>query len=444
VRGYAVIGAAGEDAVHARAPDGREVTLVFGDAAALAREAEALRAVARGLVVPEVLAVEYDDVYGSVLALIDPRRNAEPPTMHPVRVHGTLRAVLDVARALESAGYSWAPEPSDIDVEGEGLSLRRLRGAMKLKRKERLDARTVVERVGTALLERNAVIPFEFLRVLLPRRAELERHIEAVEEDLAQAAKQLSAPDGDLGLAGCTDVGLMREQNEDSFQLARNGAVAIAVVCDGVSASRDAHIAADIAGRTACEHLNEHCNDPPPEAMEQAIRNAHAGICDAYQRRGGEPLGTTLVAARVEGPRITVGWVGDSRAYFIGRDQAVLLTHDHSWLNEALAAGTAPDEAVRSPFAHALTRCLGPLEGGDAWHAEPEVVDVEVATPGFVILCSDGLWNYAASPEEIAEIVEPTYGRAGEMARALSAVALARGGQDNVTVAVIEVRVDAA
>lgn len=440
VSGYAVIGASSDEAVIARAPDGREVTLVFGNAAALAREAEALRAVARGLVVPEVIAVEHDGAFGSFLALLDPHRNAEPPTMHPVRVHGTLRAVLDVARAVEGSGYSWTPEPEDIDVEGEGLTLRRLRGATRLRRSERLDARTVVEQVGAAMLARNTVIPFEFLRVLLPRRAELERTIDAVEADLAAAAKQLSLPEEDLSLAGCTDVGLMREANEDTYALFRSGDVSIAVVCDGVSASRDAHIAADIASHTACSFLAEHLAGDAAETMDAAIRAAHGGICDVHQQRGGEPLGTTLVAARVEGRRITIGWVGDSRAYFVGRDESVLLTHDHSWLNEALAAGTSPEEAVRSPFAHALTRCLGPLEGGDAWHAEPEVIDVEVTAPGFVILCTDGLWNYAASPEELAEIVAPVYGRAGEMARALSAVALARGGQDNVTVAVVEVR----
>ncbi len=441
VCGYTTIGASTDEAVIARAPDGREVMLVFGEAAALAREAAALRAVARGLVAPEVVAVEHDDTFGSFLALIDPRATAEPPTMHPVRVHGTLRAVLDVARAVEAAGYSWTPEPNDVDVEGEGLTIRRLRGAMRLKRGERLDARTVVERVGVAMLERNAVIPFEFLRVVLPRRAELERTIEAVEADLAEAARQLSLPDEDLSLAACTDVGLMREQNEDTYQLFRSGEVSIAVVCDGVSASRDAHVAADIASRTACTFLAEHLANNAAETMEAALRAAHAGICAVYQERGGEPLGTTLVAARVDGRRITVGWVGDSRAYFVGRDEAVLLTHDHSWFNEAIAAGTTPEEAVRSPFAHALTRCLGPLEGGDAWHAEPEVIDVEVSVPGYVILCTDGLWNYAASPEEIAEIVAPVYGRAGEMTRALSAVALARGGQDNVTVAVVEVRI---
>ena len=442
VRGYALSGAIGDDAMEARADDTRDVILAFGDAVALAREADALRAVAARLIVPEVIGVEHDDTWGSFLVLRDRRQLGEPPTMHPVRVHTTLRAALDVARALEGCGFAWSPNADDLEIEGEGLSVRRVRGAVRLQADERLDARSVIERIGTALVERNVAIPFELLRVILPRRVELERTIEAVEADIARAAQELSTRKDDRSLAAISDVGLLREKNEDTVELARVGDVVIAVVCDGVSASRDAHIAAEIAARTASTALQESGERSPVETMDEAIRAAHIAICEAHSRRGNEPLGTTLVAARVHDRRITVGWVGDSRAYFIGREEAVLLTRDHSWLNEALAAGTPPEEAVRSPFAHALTRCLGPLEGGDAWHAEPEVIDVEVTAPGYVILCSDGLWNYAPSADEIAELVRPEFGSAGAMARLHTAVALARGGQDNVTVAVVEVRIN--
>jgi PPM family protein phosphatase len=439
VRGYAVSNVAASDAVEARAADGRDVILAFGDGVALSREADAIRAVAKKLILPEVVAIEHDDQWGSFLVLRDRRQFTEPPTMHPVRVHSTLRALLNVARALETAGFSWSPNAEDLEIEGEGLTVRRLRGAIRLKKGERLDARTIVERVGTALVERNITIPFELLRAILPRRAENERTIDAVETDINRAAQELSAEEEDPTLAAITDVGLMREQNEDAVQLRQIGDVALAVVCDGVSASRDAHIAAEIASRTAVRHLRDHAAESPIETMDEAIRAAHAAICDAHVRRGNEPLGTTAVAVRVRGARVTVGWVGDSRAYFIAENEAVLLTHDHSWLNEALAAGTSAEEAVRSPFAHALTRCLGPLEGGDAWHAEPEVIDLEVTTTGYVVLCTDGLWNYVPSADEIAELVRPAFGSASTMARNLTAYALACGGQDNVTVAVVRV-----
>lgn len=439
VRGYAVRSVAASDAVEARAADGTDVILAFGDGAALSREADALRAVAKRLIVPEVVAIEHDDAWGSFAVLRDRRQFSEPSTVHPVRVQSTLRALLDVARALEAAGFRWSPNAEDLDIDGEGLTVRRLRGAARLENGERLDARTIVERVGVALVEKNVSIPFELLRVILPRRAEVDRDIDVVEADIARAAQELSADEEDPAIGAVTDVGLMREQNEDAVQMRRADDVVFAVVCDGVSASRDAHIAADIAARTAVRYLRDHAKESPIETMDEAIRAAHSAICDAHVRRGNEPLGTTLVAARVRGRRITIGWVGDSRAYFIAEDEAVLLTHDHSWLNEALAAGTSPEEAVRSPFAHALTRCLGPLEGGDAWHAEPEVIDLEVTKSGYVVLCTDGLWNYVPSPDEVAAIVRPSFGSATAIARNLTAMALACGGQDNVTVGVVKV-----
>jgi serine/threonine protein phosphatase PrpC len=261
-----------------------------------------------------------------------------------------------------------------------------------------------------------------------------------MEAELSAAAEVLVAQKDDATLAYCSDVGLLREQNEDAAKVARTEELLLAVVCDGVSASRDALLAAEIASQTATSVLLDKRDEPPAQTMDDALRVAHDAICDAHQRRGGEPLGTTIVAACLRGRHLTVGWVGDSRAYFIGEGAAALLTHDHSWLNEALAAGASPEEAMRSPFAHALTRCLGPLEGGDAWHAQPEVLETDLASAGYVILCTDGLWNYASTADEVAEIVRDVLANgATAIARTLTAAALARGGQDNVTVAVIKV-----
>jgi serine/threonine protein phosphatase PrpC len=439
------------DAVEASAPDGNLVILVFGEAFALEREAHALRTVGARIVVPEVVGIEHDDAHGAFLVLRDPGRHSALFAIRPqqeqelesedvARVHGALRAVLEIARAMEKSGFAWSPEPEDLALDGVGVSVQRLRGATRLGPRERLDARSVFEAFGTALVPTVPGLPLGLLRLLLRRNVDGLRTIEAMESEIAAAAEVLVAREDDAALAFCSDVGLLREHNEDTARVTIAGDVAIAVVCDGVSASRDAHLAADIASRTATSVLVDKRDESAVETMDDALRAAHEAICDAHQRRGGDPLGTTIVAARVQGRRVTIGWVGDSRAYFIAPDDARLLTHDHSWLNEALAAGAAPDEAVRSPFAHALTRCLGPLEGGDAWHAEPEVVDVQLDRPGYVILCSDGLWNYASSAEEVAELATPCLSNgAGAIARALTAAALARGGQDNITVAVIKV-----
>ena len=149
--------------------------------------------------------------------------------------------------------------------------------------------------------------------------------------------------------------------------------------------------------------------------------------------------------------RLTVGWVGDSRAYWVSDQGAELLTHDHSWANEAIARGevTAAEAAV-SPLAHALTRCLGPLEVIDpeATAGRPrsriqEVVPTSAPAicraPG-IVLCSDGFWNYFSRAEEVASLVRaagPDPSRAA-IARRLVNHALLRGGRGQLTVLVYE------
>lgn len=434
---FVVRGAHGDDSVSARDEE-QAVILAFGTTIDLEREAHALRSVATELSIPEVCGLARDERFGPYLVLRDPQVEPAPISLDPVRVHQVLCALVDLSRTLERAGFAWSPYADDVVLTDGGPRIQRLRGARRLAAQERLDARSIVETVGAVLAVSVPALPLELLRVVLPRH-HADRSIDGVETELDAAAVALQTVEEPTSIASCSDVGLVREHNEDAVVTTRVDDRIVAVVCDGVSASRDAHVAAEIASETTRAALVV-AEDDPVVAMDQALRSAHEAICAAHQRRGGEPLGTTAVAATITGGRIIVGWVGDSRAYWIGDDAPILLTHDHSWLEEAMAAGVATwEEAVRSPFAHALTRCLGPLEGGDDSHAEPDVVDVTVHGHGYLVLCSDGLWNYAPAPEEIAALVQAGGNDANGIARALVSAALSRGGQDNVTVAVIEV-----
>jgi serine/threonine protein phosphatase PrpC len=173
--------------------------------------------------------------------------------------------------------------------------------------------------------------------------------------------------------------------------------------------------------------------------MTDAIHAAHVAICMApIQRDSDNAPGTTLVAGFISGGRLTVGWVGDSRAYFVSASDAELLTRDHSWAGEAIARGDmTPAEAMRAPLAHALTRCLGPIED-DECDAMPDIRSYDLPGPGYVVLCTDGFWNYFAEAIAVATLVRElgTAPSAEAVARHLVNHALARGGHDNVTVAV--------
>ena len=118
-----------------------------------------------------------------------------------------------------------------------------------------------------------------------------------------------------------------------------------------------------------------------------------------------------------------------------------LLTRDHSWVNEMVDAGEMTEaEALRSKQAHAITRCLGPLNGEPPDDVPvPSVVTLPAPPGGLLLVCSDGLWNYAAAPDELAALIRSSPdGDALALCRHLVDFALVQGGRDNITAAVVE------
>lgn len=252
-------------------------------------------------------------------------------------------------------------------------------------------------------------------------------------------------------LASAVHPGLLRDHNEDAAALASGTTPSgdpfhVMVICDGVSSSSHAEQASAIAARVLRDSLAHFCRSGDAAfeslrgAVAEAIRDAHVGVCaQAIDYGDGEPPGTTCVAAVVLGDRAAVGWVGDSRAYWVTETEGQLLTRDHSWVNEVVASGVPLEEALRSPHAHALTRCLGPLESESPQAiVEADVVSRALVGPGVLLLCSDGLWNYYPEPEAMHAVVHQcaTRGTPSALASFLVARALARGGQDNVSVVV--------
>jgi serine/threonine protein phosphatase PrpC len=135
-----------------------------------------------------------------------------------------------------------------------------------------------------------------------------------------------------------------------------------------------------------------------------------------------------------------VGWVGDSRAYWIPQTRTrsappTRLTEDDSWLAQVLAAGTLTfAEAVTDHRAHAITAWLGE----DATALDPHVVTFRPHGPGVVVVCTDGLWNYLDNADALAAMlpVQPPEAPLGT-ARRLVQTALNCGGRDNITAAVV-------
>nr|WP_296071264.1 PP2C family serine/threonine-protein phosphatase [uncultured Actinoplanes sp.] len=238
--------------------------------------------------------------------------------------------------------------------------------------------------------------------------------------------------------AAVTDRGRRHHRNEDAMWLAVRGADVDVVISDGVSASFDPDVASQTAVETAGAVL---AGGPDVAAAILAAKDAVAALAsDGDPRREASNPACTIVAAAIRGGDVSVGWIGDSRAYWLPAEgPAEQLTEDDSWATHVIALGADPETAMRDPKAHAITAWLG----ADAGPVAPRVGEFTVTAAGHLVLCTDGLWNYLPDPADFAEIVRAALRSQDTLidaARALSDLANEAGGADNITVALIPVQ----
>ncbi|MEQ4209388.1 protein phosphatase 2C domain-containing protein [Actinopolymorpha sp. B17G11] len=244
------------------------------------------------------------------------------------------------------------------------------------------------------------------------------------------------------GAAGVSDRGLEHYRNEDSvgvldYVFGHERGV-VAVVCDGISNSprpdRASQAAVDVGTEALVAHLR--AGYQAGEATKAAVASAGKAV-SALATSPADAPACTYVSAIVERDVVTVGWVGDSRAYWLAADartQSVVLTKDDSLVNHLSETGEMThDEARRQPNGGALVKWLG----ADAEDIRPRIVSCEPGAPGAVLICSDGLWKYLPQAEALAAAVPGAAKAPMAAARSLVQLALDAGGHDNVTVVVI-------
>jgi serine/threonine protein phosphatase PrpC len=244
--------------------------------------------------------------------------------------------------------------------------------------------------------------------------------------------------------AAVSDQGRVHHRNEDSFHLEVSGQRDVAVVvCDGISSASAGNVAARDAAHAAGTILAKAVADPSRDG-EATILEAIQAANDAVVRvewttrtRRVDPS-CTLVSALCRGPEILIGWVGDSRAYWFDGEESRQLTVDDSFAEEGIAKGLfTPEQAAKSPFLHSITHWVGP----DSPERPPQLVSLRPDRPGRLVLCTDGLWNYAPGADELARLVEalPDGAAPAAVARALADTANDRGGHDNITVVIVDI-----
>ena len=223
-----------------------------------------------------------------------------------------------------------------------------------------------------------------------------------------------------------SNVGLVRQTNEDSF-LVRDG---LYVVCDGMGGAR----AGEVASEMACRGLL--AVEPATYGSEEllgAVKDANRAIAArSLEENRLAGMGTTLTGALVGEDSLTLVHVGDSRAYLLHEGRLTQLTKDHSWVGEMMRRGElTPNEAAVHPHRSVITKALGTDP-----EVDPDLFQVPFSVGDRLLLCSDGLTGMVSDHELEQILLRPEF--PDDIASLLVQAALAGGGEDNVTVVVVE------
>ena len=225
-----------------------------------------------------------------------------------------------------------------------------------------------------------------------------------------------------------TDTGRRRRRNEDAF-LCEPPLFAVA---DGMGGAQ----AGEVASRLAAESLREQelgnlsALEQTVELIREANRRVYAYSSENASARG---MGTTMTVALVEGSVVTIGHVGDSRAYLLRDDQLTQLTQDHSLVAELVRSGRlSPKEAESHPRRSVITRALGTDSD-----VEVDVFSLRAQDGDLFLLCSDGLTSMV-SDEGIARLLVTARADLDDAGKKLIAAANQAGGEDNITVVLFE------
>jgi len=239
-----------------------------------------------------------------------------------------------------------------------------------------------------------------------------------------------------LQIYGKTDKGPIRHSNQDAFVTGTltDGAV-YAAVCDGMGGANGGNIASETAARCISEYIRSSYRPTMDsfdieKMLKNAIVSANIEIYDlSLKREDLSGMGTTVVAVVVKNGNAVIAHVGDSRAYLIN-EKITQLTRDHSVVQGLVESGKiSAQDAKFHPRKNVITRALGVEEN--------VIVDCDEITLGedsSLLLCTDGMSGYA-DESDILEVFKMS--EAEKIPEALTALAIAGGGGDNITVVVV-------
>jgi serine/threonine protein phosphatase PrpC len=224
--------------------------------------------------------------------------------------------------------------------------------------------------------------------------------------------------------ARASDTGKKRRRNEDSYVVAPP----LFAVADGMGGAQAGEVASKLAA--AALEDTDSGSSSGQERVVSLIQEANRRV---YARANTDPatsgMGTTMTVAIVEGQVVTIGHVGDSRAYLVRAGRLEQLTEDHSLVNELLKSGKlSPQEAETHPQRSVITRAVGTDPD-----VEVDAFTVDALEGDVFLLCSDGLTDMV-DDDGILDVVERYHDDLDRVAKSLVSAANRGGGEDNITV----------
>lgn len=249
----------------------------------------------------------------------------------------------------------------------------------------------------------------------------------------------------DLAIAGSTDPGMIRPNNED--RISTTPELGLAVVADGMGGHQAGEVASGMAVDVVTRHLiNVFSRDTPPadeevadqssvelRAVGEAIALANTAIFELAQSSPNcSGMGTTVVVTLFHEDKVCIGHVGDSRLYRYRNDTLEPITEDHSLVQELVARGLiTPEEARNSVNKNLVTRALGIEPTVESQLTEQTLQDQDI-----YLLCSDGL-NDVLPDDVTAQLLKDHGSDLQAAADRLVAQVNARGGPDNVSIVLV-------
>lgn len=245
-----------------------------------------------------------------------------------------------------------------------------------------------------------------------------------------------------MTLGSNTDVGMRRSTNQDDYCAilspnSPSGSDALLAVADGMGGHQAGEVASRMVIRGLIDRLSRDRSSVTwpgslGPTLQRTIGELNTEVHAAAARPETRGMGTTLTAAVLMGNSLTIGHVGDSRAYLLRDGGLKQLTNDHSWVAEQVARGMiSAEDAERHPRRNILTRAIGVDP-----RVQVDATSIEVRPDDILLICSDGLHSLV-SDNEIARVLS---GRDPQSAsQELIDLANSKGGNDNITVIVTRI-----